>query len=188
MREYIINVLKINKGTILIILVPTFVLLIPLLAMQFTDEVNWDRTDFSVAWILMISVGLTYKLAVRRAGNFLYRAAVGLALAAAFILIWVNLAVGIIGPENNPANLMYLGVLAVGITGAGFARLKPPGMARAMFAAAIAQTLIAIIALSAGMDKYPDSSLPGILMINGFFVALILGSAWLFHRSANKPS
>ncbi len=47
-----------------------------------------------------------------------YRFAVGVALAAAFLLVWMNLAVGLIGSEDNPANLMYFGVLAVGFIGA----------------------------------------------------------------------
>jgi hypothetical protein len=54
--------------------------------------------------------------------NRAYRAAVGVAIAAAFILVWMNLAVGIIGSEDNPANLMYGGVLAIGIIGAVIAR------------------------------------------------------------------
>jgi hypothetical protein len=44
---------------------------------------------------------------------------------AAFILIWMNLAVGIIGSEDNPANLMYGGVLAVAIVGAFMVRFRP---------------------------------------------------------------
>ncbi len=75
-----------------------------------------------------------------------YRWAVGLALAAALIMVWISLAVGIIGSEDNPANLMYVGVLAVGFVGAIIARLRPRGMARAMFATAIAQTLVLVVA------------------------------------------
>src|SRR5688572_8042949 len=60
-----------------------------------------------------------------------YRFAVGVALAAALFLVWMNLAVGLIGTEDNPANLLYGGVLAVGIIGAIIARFRPHGMARA---------------------------------------------------------
>ena len=55
----------------------------------------------------------TCELAARMTGNSAYRAAVGVAVAAAFILVWMNLAVGIIGTEDNPAKLMYGGVLPV---------------------------------------------------------------------------
>ena len=89
-------------------------LLLPLIAMQFTDEVNWDESDFAVAAALIGGVGITFELTVRWTSNVAYRAAMGAALATALILIWMNLAVGIIGAEDNPANLMHGGVLVVG--------------------------------------------------------------------------
>jgi hypothetical protein len=108
-------------------------------------------------------------------GNNAYRAAGGVALAAAFILVWMNLAVGIIGNEDNPANLMYGGVLAVGIIGAVIARFQPHGMARALVATALAQALAAVIALIAGLGYT--------FILTGFFVALWLISAWLFRKA-----
>ena len=85
------------------------ILMLPLVAMVFTNEVNWSLFDFIVMGILLFGTGLTYELAARKAGNIAYRTAVGVALAAAFILIWVNGAVGIIGTERDDANLMYGG-------------------------------------------------------------------------------
>ena len=79
------------------VLVTAFILLLPLLAMQFTDEVVWDLTDFGVAGVLLLCTGLTYGLVAMRANNFNYKAAVGVALAAALFIVWINLAVGIIG-------------------------------------------------------------------------------------------
>lgn len=81
--------------------------------------------------------------------NTAYRSAVGIALGAAVMLVWLSLGVGIIGADGDPANLMYFGVLAVGIVGAIIARLQPRGMARALFAMALAQALVAAIALNA---------------------------------------
>src|SRR5687767_8759422 len=57
------------------------ILLLPLVAMQFTDEVNWDVADFAFAGALLIGVGVAYELAVRKTGDTEYRAAVGVALA-----------------------------------------------------------------------------------------------------------
>jgi hypothetical protein len=111
--------------------------------------------------------------------GFAYRAAVGVALAAAFLLAWVNLAVGIIGSEDNAANVMYIGVLAVGITGATIARLRPRGMALALFATALAQSSVAVIALIFGLGL-PWSPPVEILAVSGFFVVLFVGSALLF--------
>jgi hypothetical protein len=85
-----------------------------------------------------------------RTYNTAYRFAVGVALAAALLLAWMNLAVGVIGTEDDLGNLMYVGVLAVGIVGALIARFRPHGMARALFATALAQALVAVIALILG--------------------------------------
>ena len=95
--------------------------------------------------------------------NTAYRSAVGVALAAAFILVWLSLGVGIIGADGDPANLMYFGVLAVGIIGAVIARFQPHGMARALVATALAQALVAVIALIArvGLPVEPAGRDPG---------------------------
>ena len=164
-----------------------FILLVPLLAMQFTDEVAWGVLDFVVAGALLGGTGLIFQLAARRAGNIAYRAAVGVALAAALILVWLILAVGVIGDTGDPADLMYGGVLAVGIAGAAIARFRPQGMARALLAMALAQALVAVIALIAGKHEAPISSVPELLGLNGFFVALFIASAWLFRHAARKP-
>ncbi len=112
-----------------------------------------------------------------------YRWAVGVALAAAFLLVWLSLGVGIIGADGDPANRMYFGVLAVGILGALLARFQPRGMARALLATALAQALVAAIALILGLG-YPWSGPLELISLNGFFVALFVGSAWLFRRAA----
>ncbi|WP_437627810.1 hypothetical protein [Sorangium sp. So ce1151] len=156
------------------------VLLLPLVAMQFTAEVDWDLADFVIFGAMLVGACGTYELAARSTGNRAYRAAVGVALAAAFVLVWMNLAVGIIGNEENPANLMYGGVLAVGIIGAIIARFQPHGMWRAMVATALAQALVALIAVIAGLGYT--------FMLTGFFVALWLTSARLFWRAAREQA
>ena len=111
-----------------------------------------------------------------------YRFAAGVALAAALLLVWLSLGVGIIGADGDPANMMYFGVIAVGIIGAIIARLRPHGMARALFATALAQALVAVIALIFGLGL-PWSPPVEILILNGFFVALFVGSALLFRHA-----
>ena len=146
-----------HKSAVRVALATGFLLLIPFLAMQFTEEVEWDLADFTVAGVLLFGAGLTYELAVRKAaGNIAYRAAIGIAVLAALSLIWVNLAVGLIGAEDNPANLMYCGVLVVGIVGAIFSRLQPRGMALTLISMALAQALVAVIALIFGLG-HPTS-------------------------------
>jgi hypothetical protein len=121
------------------------------------------------------------------AASAAYRFAMGIALAAAALLIWLSLGVGIIGKDGDPANRMYLGVLAIGIIGAVAARLQPHGMARALFGMAIAQAIIAVIALGAGLGL-PWSGPAEIILLNGFFIALFAGSAWLFRRAFHAQS
>ena len=152
------------------------ILLLPLLAMQFTEKVAWDPADFAIFGTMLVGACGTYELAARVTGNNAYRAAVGVALAAAFILVWMTLAVGIIGSEDNPANSMYGGVLAVGIIGAIIVRFQPRAMARALVATALAQALVALIALIAGLGCT--------LILTAFFVALWLTSARLFRKAA----
>ncbi len=95
----------------------------------------------------------------------------------------MNLAVGLIGNEDNPANLMYFGVVAIGIIGAIIAHFQPQGMARALFATALAQVLVAVIALIAGLGS-PENGPLEIVALNGFFFALFVGSALLFQKAA----
>lgn len=165
-------------------LATALILLIPLVAMQFSEEMAWTVFDFVFAGALVFGVGLAYQLVARRAGNLAYRAAVGVALAAAFILVWLVGAVGVIGEDGDRADLMYGGVLAVGIVGAVAARFRPDGMARALLATACAQALVAVIALIAGKHQAPISSVWELVGLNAFFVALFAGSAWLFRRAA----
>ncbi len=115
-----------------------------------------------------------------------YRAAIGVACGAAFILVWLIGAVGVIGAEGDSADLMYIGVLAVGFIGAIIARLQPRGMARALFATALAQALVVVIALILGKHHAEVSSVPEIVILNGFFVALFVGSAWLFRHAVTQ--
>lgn len=147
---------------------------------------DWDFVDFAVFGAMLLGVGVIFTLARRNSDKTAYRFAVGVALAAAFILIWVNGAVGIIGDESNDANMMYFGVLAVAIIGAIIARFQPKGMARALYAAALAQTAVAVIALIAGLGSTAPIWPKDILILTGFFVALWLLSAWLFRNAAEE--
>lgn len=158
------------------------ILLIPFLAMRITGEVVWSAFDFIFFGALVIGVGLVFELVVRKTIDSTYRMAAGVALATAFTLIWLNGAVGIIGNENNKANLMYGGVLAVGLVGSIIAKFKPPGMARALAATAFAQALVTMIALIAGLGATKSIWPLDLLLLNGFFVTLWLISAWLFRK------
>jgi hypothetical protein len=147
---------------------------------------NWDLFDFAVFGAMVLGVVAIGWLALRRSRSSSYRFAVGVALAAAFILVWVNGAVGIIGDERNAANLMFFGVLATGISGVLIARFQPLGMSRAMFATALAQVVVAVIAVTRDLGSTAPAWPGDILVLTTFFVLLWLLSAWLFKRSVRR--
>lgn len=164
-------------------------LLIPLVAMQFTEEVNWDLFDFAVMGAMLFGAGLAYELVARKGGATAYRVAVGLALVGVFLLVWINGAVGIIGNEGNPANLMYFGVLVVGLIGAVIVRLQPRGMAKALLAMALAQLLVPVIALmiwQPQVTSWGAAGVAGVFVLNAFFAMLFAVSALLFRHAAHK--
>jgi hypothetical protein len=147
----------------------------------------WTLFDFVFAGTLIFGTGLLFEVARKKAaGNGAYKLAAGAALAAVFFLIWINGAVGIIGSETNPLNLMYFGVVGIAFLGALIARFRPQGMARALFAAAIAQAIIPVIAL-VGNPQVISTEAPGVvgvLALNSCFVILFVGSALLFRRAS----
>lgn len=115
----------------------------------------------------------------------MYRSAVGIALATALIFGWVAAGVGVIGADGDPSNMMYVGVVAVGVIGSIVVRFRPQGMSRALFATALAQMLVTVVALVAGLGL-PASPPMELLLVNGFFVVMWVGSAWLFRAAASE--
>lgn len=161
-------------------------LLLPLAAMQFTAEVAWTAADFAFAAVLIGGSGLLIELGVRSTRNLAYRAALGLTVAAVFLLVWINAAVGIVGDEDNAFNLLYGLVVAIALIGAAAARLRAAGMARTCAAAAAAQAIVGVIATIAGAGMPPGAG--GLALINGIFLALFAGAAWLFRHAARAAA
>ncbi len=178
----------IYKATVRIALLTGTILLLPLIAMQFTNEVVWDLTDFIVMGGLLFSIGLAYEFVVRRSEKIMYRGAVGVGLAGAFLLLWVNGAVGIIGNEGQTANLMYGAVFVVIFIGSLMAGFKPQGMARTLFTVALTQMLVPVIAFF--IWPPPETSwapsVLGVFVISAFFAMLFLVSALLFRKAARE--
>jgi hypothetical protein len=170
--------------------VVALILLIPLIAMQLSDEWNWGLFDFVFAGTLLFGAGLTYELVAKKGGTIAYRAACGVAIVTALLLVWVNAAVGIIGDDES-TNIMYFGVLAVGIAGALIARFQPPGMARALFAMAAAQLLVPVIVLiipSLRDSLWEPPGVVGVFVLNAIFALLWIGSAWLFRKATREQN
>lgn len=159
------------------------VLLLPLVAMQITDQVDWTVGDFVFAAVfLFVPLGL-YEIAARATGNGPYRIGVGVALAGAVAVVWIGGAVGI---TDSDADILYVLSLAIGAVGALVARFKAHGMARAMGATALALVLSGATAWVSGSVPAFNSAFE-IAGLTGFFAALFVGSALLFREAAREP-
>ena len=110
---------------------------------------------------------------VARSHHYVFGAAI--AVGAAFLTTWINLAVGIIGNEHNPVNMAFFAVPLVALIGASLARLAPAGMARAMIAAAIVQAGTCVLAFLEGEIVA--------VVFTGVMMAMWLLSAGLFERA-----
>ena len=86
-----------NKRLLIIVLITAILLLIPLIAMQFTDEVNWTLFDFIVAGVLLSGTGMMIELVMRKVNNNMLRIALCVTLLVIQFFIWAELAVGIFG-------------------------------------------------------------------------------------------
>jgi hypothetical protein len=176
-----------NTKTLLpILLVPSCIVAIPAVAMAFQAEGwAWSGFDFVAMWVLIAGAVAAYKFVASQVPDRAYRAAAGLAVIAGLVLVWMNGAVGLIGSEDNPANLLYGGVLLVGVAGAVIARLQPLGMAWALWATAAAQLLVPVVAF---ILWRPDFS-PGVMkvfLLNSGFVLTFAASAQLFRHAASR--
>ncbi len=72
-------------------------LLVPAVAMLFTDQVNWTAIDFLVMGILLLGTAAAYIFGIRKLRKPDYRAALTVVLVLVFLLIWAEMAVGIFG-------------------------------------------------------------------------------------------
>ena len=162
-------------------------ILAPLVAMQLdAPGVNWTASDFLFAIVLIGGTGLLFELAARASRSWAYRGGAALALIVSFLLVWINGAVGIIGDEDNPENLVFGVVLAIEIAGAIVAKAKAEPMVRAMAVTAGAQALIGIIVFARGIAANEPPGAFGLLVLIEGFAVLWLGSTLLFAKAARE--
>ena len=95
--------------------------LAPLVAMQFTDEVRWTAFDFAVFGALLALALGAFELGLRGARDTVSRLAVVVAVGAAFLLAWAQLAVGVVA---RPGGRVFAVVVVRAITGAVAIRLR----------------------------------------------------------------
>ena len=76
---------------------PLFFLLITLIGMTITDEINWNPFDFIIMGSLLILLSIGINFASNLAKNLKNRVLYIGILVIIFMLIWVELAVGLFG-------------------------------------------------------------------------------------------
>lgn len=118
-------------------------LLLPMVGMLFESRlhwgVNWTARDFLAAAVLLGGTGAALEVAVRLSGNLAWRAGAFIGIGAALVLVWANLAVGLVGSEHDAANLWFMAVPVVGLVMAAVGRFTARGLVRAMLAMVVAQ-------------------------------------------------
>ena len=169
--------------------VPTILLITPALMMwRATEGWQWGPFDFAFATVLLYGTTGLVDLAIRKGGSLAYRLGAVLAVLVSFLLVWVNGAVGVIGNENNPANLLFIGTILVALAGAALARFAARGMARAMLAAFVLTAAIAAAAPAFGWGAGEPPGTVGLtILIGGFALMWGLSSA-LFAKAARDAA
>ena len=86
-----------NRRLLIIILTAAGLLSVPLIAMQFSQEVDWDFSDFAVMGALLFGAGLSIELVLRKVPGVKQRLMISGVILLAFLLVWAELAVGLFG-------------------------------------------------------------------------------------------
>lgn len=85
------------KSIVRVVIIVALILLVPLIAMQFTKEVDWGLSDFVVMGVLLFVTGMGVELSLKKLANPTHKVVVSLLIVFVFLLIWAELAVGIVG-------------------------------------------------------------------------------------------
>ncbi len=179
MRENTTHMTQLSKTIPRVALVALGLLMVPLVASQVVDGWNWGAGGFAFAYVLFFGTGMAYALIARKMGSWAYKAGVGLALVAGFVMGWTNMVH--LSESENHAYLAYFGVLAVGGVGAWLARLEARGLARALFAMAAALVVVGVIA---GSPDVPPLVVRNRVVGHIAFVALFTASGLLFRHAS----
>lgn len=86
-----------NKRLVYILAAVPIMLLIPLIAMQFSNGVDWSVSDFAIMGALLLGAGLLCELVLRKSKSRKGKVLLCGAVLFVFLLIWAELAVGIFG-------------------------------------------------------------------------------------------
>ena len=155
-------------------------LALPAIAMRFSGEVAWSPGDFLFAAVLLIALGLGIEIAMRLRTGIAGRAGMIVTSIAAFLTVWANGAVGIIGNEGEPVNQGFYALVLAALLAGAAARFRPRVMQWVCGLVAAGQLLLGFTALA----LMPGHGVEwGVL---AFFTALWGGAALMFRKAAGR--
>ena len=160
-------------------------LMVPLIASRLVEGWNWGPGAFVFTYVMFFGTGMAYALIARKVGAWAYKAAVGIALVAGFVLGWSTMVH--MSETENPVNLVYFGVLAVGAAGAALARLEARGMSLALFAMA-ASLAAAWVVTQVIFPDTPAGPVWNIGVMHGGFILVFAACGLLFRRASLSRS
>ncbi|MBM3814867.1 MAG: hypothetical protein FJW20_24850 [Acidimicrobiia bacterium] len=155
-------------------------LMVPIVASQVVEGWNWEVRGFVLTYVLFFGTGMAYSLISRKMGAWTYKAGVGLAMVAGFVLGWASMVH--LSETENRLNLLYFGVLLAGGVGAWLARLEPRRLARVLLAMAGALAVVALLAMLTW--DAPVGEERNQVGLRGVCAALFAVSGLLFRRAS----
>ena len=154
------------------------------------DDWHWPPQAFAVVGALVFGLGVAYQWVTRNRDTFEYRAAVGIAFVAGFMLLWGNF---VQMADVNPLAATYFAVPVVALVGTAVARLRPGGMARALGITALAQVSVLAVLVVLLMTRKPEVTSWTPPEWRGFFGNAMNGlmfaaSALLFQKAGRRET
>jgi len=165
--------------------IPPGVIFAVLVGLTLAGKLDWGVMDFVFVTVILFGGLGAYRFVSGRGQGRTFHLAVAMSLATALSMIWVTLAVGIIGSEDNQANIMYVVVLGIGLLGSIIARFRAPGMKWTMVWVTIAQFAVTILAYTIWKPETEEHVFSTVIL-NLCYVMLFLSSAVLFHRASRQ--
>lgn len=173
---------ELRKTMLRVALAALALLMVPAVASRMVAGWNWPAKAFVLVYFLFFVVGMAYALIARRMDAWSYKAGVGVALATGFVMTWSNMVQ--VADSGQPVNLLYNGVLVVGIVGVLLARLKARGLAHTLFVMVATLALIAVVLPSVA----PSHLARNMAIKQGIFVMLFAASGLLFRHAGLAES
>jgi len=177
-RENTTHMSQLGKTMLRVALGALAVWMVPLVASQFVGDWHWGVGGFAFVYVLFFLTGMVIALVARKMGVWSYKAGVGVAVVAGFVLAWSTWVQA--ADLENPANFWYDIVLVVGSAGALLSRLKAPGLAWTLFAMAVTYAMIALILPSGA----PPDMARRMAIGHGVYVVLFTASGLLFRHAS----